>query len=82
MEIALSTAEAEYIALLQALRETTPMTNMMQEMNAIFPLYLPQPRCVLKVQEDDQSCIAMMTNSKSCLKPSILLSSIIIFGSM
>jgi hypothetical protein len=26
-EIALSTAEAEYIALLQALRETLPMTN-------------------------------------------------------
>ena len=39
-EIALSTAEAEYIALSQALRETIPMTNLMREMNVIFPLYL------------------------------------------
>ncbi len=31
-EIALSTAEAEYIALSQALRETIPMTNLMREM--------------------------------------------------
>jgi hypothetical protein len=51
-EIALSTAEAEYIALLQALRETIPMTNLMREMNVIFPLYLPQPKFVLKVRED------------------------------
>ena len=43
-EIALSTAEAEYIALSQALRETIPMTNLMREMNAIFPLYLPWPK--------------------------------------
>ncbi len=48
-EIALSTVEAEYIALSQALRETIPMTNLMQEMNVIFPLYLPQPKFVLKV---------------------------------
>jgi hypothetical protein len=46
-EIALSTAEAEYIALSQALRETIPMTNLMREMNVIFPLYLPQPKFVL-----------------------------------
>ncbi len=64
MEIALSTAEAEYIALSQALRETIPMTNLMGEMNVIFPLYLPQPKCVLKVREDNQSCIAMTNNPK------------------
>jgi hypothetical protein len=40
-EIALSTAEAEYIASSQALRETLPMTNLMRKMNVIFPLYLP-----------------------------------------
>jgi hypothetical protein len=49
MEIALSTAEAEYIAFSQALRETIPMTNLMKEMNVIFPLYLPQPKFILKV---------------------------------
>jgi hypothetical protein len=64
MEIALSMAEAEYIALLQALRETIPMTNLMREMNVIFPLYLPQPKFVLKLREDNQSCIAMTNNPK------------------
>jgi hypothetical protein len=63
-EIALSTAEAEYIALSHALRETIPMTNLMREMNAIFPLHLPEPKFVLKVKEDNQSCIAMTNNLK------------------
>ena len=40
-EIALFTTEAEYIALSQALRETIPTTNLMEEMNDIFPLHLP-----------------------------------------
>jgi hypothetical protein len=64
IEIAFSTAEAEYIALLQALRETLPMTNLMCEMNVIFPFYLPKPTFVLKVWEDNQSCIAMTNNPK------------------
>jgi hypothetical protein len=63
-EISLSTAKAEYIALSQALRETIPMTILMREMNVIFPLYLPQPKFVLKVCEDNQSCIAMTNNPK------------------
>jgi hypothetical protein len=55
-KIALSTAEAEYIALLQSLREILPMTkNLMHEMNIIFTLYLPKPKVVLKVQEENQS---------------------------
>ena len=64
MEIALSTAEAEYIALSQALRETLPMTSLMKEINVIFPLYLPSPSFVTKVREDNQSCIAMAQNPK------------------
>ena len=40
------------------------MTNLMREMNVIFPLYLPQPKFVLKVWEDNQSCIAMTNNPK------------------
>ena len=63
-EIALSTAEAEYIAMSQALRETIPLATLMREMNEIFPLYLPQPRFIIKVQEDNQSCIAMVKNPK------------------
>ncbi len=58
-EIALSTAEAEYIALSHALRETLPMMQLMKEINVIFLLYLPQPTFVIKVREDNQSCIAM-----------------------
>jgi hypothetical protein len=53
-EIALSTAEAEYIALSHALRKILPMTNLMREINVIFPLYLSKPKFVLKVQEDNQ----------------------------
>ena len=63
-EIALLTAEAEYIALSQALREALPMSNLMREMNVIFPLYLPKPKFVLKVCKDNQSCIAMTNNPK------------------
>ncbi len=61
-EIALSTAEAEYIASSQALRETLPMTSLIKEINVIFPLYLPSPRFVIKVREDNQSCIVMAQN--------------------
>jgi hypothetical protein len=40
------------------------MTNLMQEMNVIFPLHLPKPRFILTVREDNQSCIAMTNNPK------------------
>ena len=40
------------------------MTNLMQEMNVIFPLYLPQRKFVLKVWEYNQSCTAMTNNPK------------------
>ncbi len=64
-EIALSTAEAEYIAMSQALRETIPLATLMREMNEKFPLYLPQPRFIIKVREDNQLlCIAMAENLK------------------
>jgi hypothetical protein len=63
-EIALSTAEAEYIAMSQALRETIPLATLMQEMNENFPLNLPSPKFIIKVREDNQSCIAMAKNPK------------------
>jgi hypothetical protein len=40
------------------------MSNLMTEINVIFPLYLPLPRFVIKVREDNQSCIAMANNPK------------------
>ena len=63
-EIALSTAEAEYIVLSQALREALPMTSLMKEINVIFPLYLTSPRFDIKVREDNQSCIMMAQNPR------------------
>ena len=63
-EIALSTAEAEYIAMSQALRETIPLMNLMQEMNVIFKLHIPHPKFVVRVHEGNQSCIAMANNPK------------------
>jgi hypothetical protein len=40
------------------------MTQSMKEINVIFRLYLPQPKFVIKVREDNQSCIAMAQNPK------------------
>ena len=40
------------------------MTSLMNEINVIFPLYLSSPRFVIKVREDNQSCIAMALNPK------------------
>jgi hypothetical protein len=42
-EIALSTTEAEYIALLKTLREVIPLLTFMEEINDIFPLMMDPP---------------------------------------
>jgi hypothetical protein len=67
-------AEAEYILMLQALRETVPLATLMREMNEIFPLHSPSPKFIIKVQEDNQSCIAVAENPKFTpqTKPSFL----------
>jgi hypothetical protein len=38
--------------------------NLMKEINIIFSLYLPQPKFVFNVREDNQSCIKMANNPK------------------
>ena len=64
-EIALSTCEAEYLALSAALREVLPLITMMKELKSSFPeLYLPKPDFHCKIWEDNQSCIAMATSKK------------------
>jgi hypothetical protein len=63
-QIALSTTEANYIALSQALRKTLPMINLTKEINVIFPLYLPSPKLIIKIREDNKSCITMANNPK------------------
>ena len=63
-EIALSTAEAEYIALSQALREVIPLMTLLQELGTVFKLYTAKPDFMCKVWEDNQSCIAMAESTK------------------
>ena len=63
-EIALSTAEAEYIALSSALRVVLPLMTMMEEIDSVFPLHIDKPSFVCKVHEDNQSCIKMATGNK------------------
>ena len=46
MEIALSTAEAEYIAMSQDLMEKIPLYSLMKEINDAFQLYVPEPKFV------------------------------------
>ena len=48
----------------QALRETIPINNLMREIGTVFPVNMPQPQFILKVHEDNQSCIAMAENPK------------------
>ena len=63
-EIALSTAEAEYIALSHALREAIPIQNLSKEINCVFPLHMPTPDFCLTVHEDNLSTIAMAESIK------------------
>ena len=50
-EIALSTAEAEYIALSQALREVIPLMTLFEEINQTFPMLIQSPNFVCKVHK-------------------------------
>ena len=63
-EIALSTTEAEYIALSQSLREVIPLIELLKEINEVFPIYLPTPKIKCKVYEDNESCISLATKQK------------------
>ena len=58
-EISLSTAEAEYIALSQSLREIIPLMGLLKEIKVHFDLNnnIPEIRCT--VFEDSNSCIAL-----------------------
>ena len=63
-EIALSTAEAEYIALSQSLREVIPLMTLLKEIYKVFPLHIETPNFVCNVHEDNQSAIVMATTQK------------------
>ena len=62
-EIALSTSEAEYISLYQALGTVIPLMNLVEELSDIFPIYINKKYLHCKVFEDNKSCIAMTKSS-------------------
>ena len=46
MEITLSTAETDYIALSSAMRQVLPLMTMMEERNEVFPLLISKTNFV------------------------------------
>ena len=58
-EISLSTTEAEYIALSQALREVILLMNMIGELKKDFLVIQDTPALHRKVFEDNKSCLAL-----------------------
>jgi hypothetical protein len=63
-EISLSTAEAEYIAMSYALRETIPIQNLVKEISCIFQLPEPVTDFCITVHEDNLSAIARAESLK------------------
>ena len=63
-EIAMSTAESEYIALSMAMREELSLMQLMDEINKIFEIKILKPRIHCKVFEDNESCILMAKRRK------------------
>ena len=64
--VALSTTEAEYIALSSALREVIGIMNLVNELHDRgFDLQCGTPRVVCRTFEDNQSCIEIATNHKT-----------------
>ncbi len=63
-EIALSTTEAEYIALSQAMREVIPFLNLMQEICDVLPIDKTRPKFFCQVWEDNRSCIKVAESPK------------------
>ncbi len=63
-EIALSTAEAEYIAMSHALRDTIPIQNLVKEVSCIFQLPEPLTDFCITVHEDNLSAISMAESLK------------------
>ncbi len=55
IEIALSTAKAEYITMSSALWKLIPLTTLMKELHTVFPVYINKPNFFCKVHEDNWS---------------------------
>ena len=64
--IALSTTEAEYIALSTALRDVIHVINLLEELHQLgFNVQNPTPKVTCRTFEDNKSCIEIATNHKT-----------------
>jgi histone deacetylase 1/2 len=63
-EIALSTAEAEYIALSSAMREVIPMMSLIKEISIVCKVKKKKPEINCKVFEDNESAISIAKSNK------------------
>ena len=63
-EIALSTAEAEYIALSQATREIIPLMNLLKEIKPYMNLDIKESQMYCTIHEDNTSCITMAQSQR------------------
>ena len=63
-EVTLSTTEAEYVALSQAMREAVPLTHLLDELRTILPLPPSKPKVKCTIFEDNNSCIEIAKSPK------------------
>ena len=63
-EIALSTAEAEYIALSQATREIIPVMNLLKEIKPYMKLEIKDSQMNCTIHEDNTSCITIAESQR------------------
>ena len=64
--IALSTTEAEYIALSSALREVIALIHLLEYLQSQgLPIHTATPKITCRTFEDNMSCVKMANNHKS-----------------
>ena len=63
-EIALSTTEAEYIALSQSMRDLIPFTNMAEEIGKIYQNDFQPPKILCRLFEDNNGTLLLATEHR------------------
>ena len=65
-EVALSTTEAEYIALSQSLRDVIPLLGLLAELQDVFTFATKQALLSCSLFEDNAGALTLATDHKSC----------------
>ena len=63
-EIALSSTETEYIALIHVVHKLIPFISLMKEVSFIFNIYIPNPEIFCKLFKDHQFFISVLESNK------------------